>query len=461
MSRERTGFIVVQVWADITYTDQAGQQQKITKQAASGKTKHKLTDAEKQKRKIEHAKRITRETIVELKREGATDCKGTVSTRILARVGHTDDQGKRRDIVRVAASRTEARDKIKEILDDLENRNGKTINAARMTFADLAKHFETHYLTEAEYIDGRKVSGVRSLVPARAAVNALKRHFGKRRLQSLSYGDIRSYRAARLKEPTPADLGRHSRALETDRKAELKVTRTIATVNRELSKLRRMLNIAQREGWIKQNPFAAGESLISLADERKRERILTRDEERKLLDACAGHHHREHLRPILICAIDTGMRRGEILSLRWHDVDFEHGLIRICAFNTKTMKERQVSLTARLASELQTLWEQSPQDRWQRVFGIVSNVKRSFTAARKSAGLLDVRFHDLRHTHATRLVSLHLPLSEVGRVLGHTQPNTTYRYVNANVETARRASAALDAFNSENETTQQAPDVVN
>jgi predicted LPLAT superfamily acyltransferase len=50
---------------------------------------------------------------------------------------------------------------------------------------------------------------------------------------------------------------------------------------------------------------------------------------------------------------------------------------------------------------------------------------------------------------ATRLVGAHVPLSEVGRVLGHTQANTTYRYVSANIETARRAAAALDAFNAE------------
>jgi integrase len=462
MARERRGFIVTQVWAEIVYIDHNGQQRKITKPAtaqASDKTLQNLKDAEKQKRKIEHAKSIIRDTIAELKQSGATDCKGSVNTRILARVGHTDDQGKRRDIIRVASSRTDARDKLKDILDDLEDRDGKTIDAARMTFADLAKHFETHYLKEAEYIEGRKVEGVRSLKPAQAAVNALKQYFGKRRLQSLSYGDIRSYRAARLKEPTRGDLARHKRALEQDRKAELQVTRTIAAVNRELSKLRRMLNIALREGWIKQNPFAAGESLISLADERKRERILTRDEERRLLDACTAH--REHLRPILICAIDSGMRRGEILSLKWRDVDFEDGLICIQAFNTKTMKERQVSMTARLARELETLWEQSPKDERQRVFGIVNNVKRSFTTARNAAGLSDVRFHDLRHTHATRLVGAHIPLSEVGRVLGHTQPSTTYRYVNANVETARRASAALDAFNAENETTLRAPDVLN
>lgn len=75
------------------------------------------------------------------------------------------------------------------------------------------------------------------------------------------------------------------------------------------------------------------------------------------------------------------------------------------------------------------------------VFGITDNVKRSFTAARNAAGLSDVRFHDLRHTAATRLVRGELPLPEVGRILGHTQPKTTYRYVNADASTASRAAA--------------------
>jgi len=107
MARERRGFIMVQVWAAVTYTDRAAQSQKITEQAMSGKTKHRLTDAEKHKRKLKTAKRIIRETIIELKRAGASDCKGSISTRILARVGHTDDQGRRRDIVRVAESLTQ------------------------------------------------------------------------------------------------------------------------------------------------------------------------------------------------------------------------------------------------------------------------------------------------------------------------------------------------------------------
>jgi len=212
--------------------------------------------------------------------------------------------------------------------------------------------------------------------------------------------------------------------------------------------LRRMLNVAQREGWILRSPFAAGDSLISLADENKRERILTREEEVRLLAACETPQ-RAHLKPILICALDTGMRQGEIFSLRWRDVDLENGLLNIQAFHTKTLKERQVAITTRLALELERLKTSAPANEDGLVFGIIDNVKRSFTAARNKAGLKDVRFHDLRHTAATRLVGAHIPLSEVGRVLGHSQANTSYRYVNANVGTAKRAAAALDAFNAE------------
>jgi integrase len=74
--------------------------------------------------------------------------------------------------------------------------------------------------------------------------------------------------------------------------------------------------------------------------------------------------------------------------------------------------------------------------------------------------LHDLRFHDLRHTAATRLAGAHIPLSELGGVLGHSQANTTYRYVNANVETAKRAAAALDALNAETLETVTAPELV-
>jgi integrase len=122
------------------------------------------------------------------------------------------------------------------------------------------------------------------------------------------------------------------------------------------------------------------------------------------------------------------------------------------------MRRRQVAITSRLSSELQTVWGNSTFNPDELVFG-VANVKKAFSKARLLAGLPDLRFHDLRHTHATRLVAGHVPLSEVGRVLGHTQANTTYRYVNANVETARRAAAVLDQFNSK-ESSQELKQVI-
>src|SRR5437762_1424962 len=82
------------------------------------------------------------------------------------------------------------------------------------------------------------------------------------------------------------------------------------TVNRELGVLRRVLNVALANGWIHRSPFTMGKSLISVGDEKPRERILTLEEEARLLAACEGP--RAHLRAILICALDTGMRRGEL-----------------------------------------------------------------------------------------------------------------------------------------------------
>jgi integrase len=401
-----------------------------------------------------------------------------------ARVTYTDPvTGKRSDRQRRAENRAHAKELMQELVSEYDATGGRALEHARKTFVELAVHYEGRYLKPAEYVDGRKVGGLRSLPTVEGQLKVLKSHFGLRPLRSITHGDLRDFRAARLKAPTRGDLARHERALTKDPKVEICVTRSIASVNRELALLRRMMNVAQREGWIMRSPFSVGESLISLADERKRERILTRDEEARLLEACGPREmvytrrgkkvtaqdsgaRREHLRAIIICALDTGMRQGEMLKLRWHDVDLENRIITVQAFNTKTMRQRQVSMTTRLTFELERLYNQSPKQPEGLVFGIRDNVKHGFESVRHAAGLDDLRFHDLRHTAATRLVGAHISLSEVGRVLGHTQANTTYRYVNANVETARRASAALDAFHSaeavkgEGEAV-QAPEMVN
>ncbi|MFY9226873.1 MAG: site-specific integrase, partial [Blastocatellia bacterium] len=209
------------------------------------------------------------------------------------------------------------------------------------------------------------------------------------------------------------------------------------------------LEIAKQQGWIIRNPFNQGDALISIACEQKRERILTKEEETSLLEACLGA--RSHLRPILICALDTGMRQGEIFKLRWRDVNFYSKLITVEALNTKTLKQREIAMTRRLERELLTLYQSSFASLDSLVFGIETNCKKAFNTLRNQVGLKDVRFHDLRHTAATRMIQAGIPLPEVGRILGHTQANTTYRYVNANADTARRVAMALDSFHLEKE----------
>ncbi len=103
------------------------------------------------------------------------------------------------------------------------------------------------------------------------------------------------------------------------------------------------------------------------------------------------------------------MRRGELFSLVWEDVDFENRLITIRAFNTKMMRERRIGMTERLTSELGILYAKN-LDPKALLFGI-SSVKRSFDKVRAKTGLSDLKFHNLRHTLATRLGSRHSPLA--------------------------------------------------
>jgi integrase len=347
-----------------------------------------------------------------------------------ARVTYTDRNGKRKNIQRKVENKSKGDELLKKLVHSIDNDKGATLETEKLTFKDLTEHYKKHYLKEAQYVNGRKVSGLRSIVQVGGYVKVLCEHFGKQKLRTITYEDLLTFRNIRLNTPTHQSE-----------------QRSIATVNREMAYLRRLLNIAERNGWINRNPFKCGDSLIHIADERKRERILTREEEAKLLAQCVGK--RKHLRPIIIAGLDTGCRMGELLKLRFKDINFEDNLITIQAFNTKTMRERQISMTIRLKQELEGLYAVNPNPE-SLVFGVKREVRHGFTSACKDAGINGATFYTLRHTAATRLVSLHIPLAEVGKVLGHTTPNTTYRYyLNPNLETVRRAASALDSFNEE------------
>jgi len=124
-----------------------------------------------------------------------------------ARVIYIDPEtGKTHDLSRRATSYANAIDKRDQLVAEIEATNGRSIGTERMTFADLCDYYEKKYLKEAEYVDGRKVSGLRSLATVKVQLQTLRDHFGSRYLRSLTYGAIRDFRNAR-KKPRPEPTG--------------------------------------------------------------------------------------------------------------------------------------------------------------------------------------------------------------------------------------------------------------
>ncbi|HSE17745.1 MAG TPA: site-specific integrase [Pyrinomonadaceae bacterium] len=348
-----------------------------------------------------------------------------------ARVTARTRNGKRRNIAKRASNKREAKQILKTLLRRIEEKDETTTDNPRLTFNDLAAFYEQKYLKPPEYRHERKISGLRALDRAQRGLTLFKQHFGAMRLSSLRYSDIYHFREKRLN--TQTQYGR---------------PRTIASVNRELVVLRRVLNIAMREGWIARNPFNCGDSLISAADENKRERILSRDEETRLFAAIEAEPKREHLQGVLLLALDCALRRGEIITLKWSDIDLNSRTITVRAFNCKTARSRTVAMTERVYIDLAKRWEQSRKETDVRVFGVRVTVRTSFAKACRAAGVNDFHLHDCRHTAITRMIRAGIPPVEVMRVSGHTTLSCFYRYANLDNDSVFQVARALDASRS-------------
>lgn len=227
---------------------------------------------------------------------------------LYGRVTWTDARGKRHQRKRKALSgtRREARRHIKDMLDELDEQGDeRSIDGANLTFRQLVDHYEKEYAIPAEYDkNGIKKAGLRSYRDVRRKLASLRLHFtGKAR--DISYGDLSAYKRLRLN--TPVAIKR--RVKKGEYKTEYR-PRSIASVNRDLSLLRRLFTIAVQNKWLNRNPFKDGGPLINLAEEQPRERIATKEERDALLAACVGP--RAPLKPFLICAFDTGFRGSEI-----------------------------------------------------------------------------------------------------------------------------------------------------
>jgi integrase len=375
------------------------------------------------------------------------------------RVRYRGEDGKRHAVLRQVESPSHAKRVRTDIAVKFETEGEEAFAHVRTTFEDLAKLYETHYLKPAVFAEDRKISGMRSFEPLKGYLRTLREHFGKRRLRAITVKQLEIYKVARL--ATPVTFKRKPDAERKNPKRKIKKpptpprARSITSVNRELQLLRAMLNVAVDENWLRQSPFSSAKAkgLIDIAAERQRERIVSPDEEAKLLAMCDAHEYRKHLRPFLVCAIDTGMRFAEVRRLTWQQVNFADGMITIISTHTKILRARRIKMTARLQEELEN-WHalgKVPVGSDDLVFGIKSNIKSAWTTIRTALDLLDVRMHDLRHTNATRLERTQkVSLAQLSRWLGHTNIKTTFRYVNQDDAALEEAAGALDVVNEKN-----------
>ncbi|MBA7483465.1 Tyrosine recombinase XerC [subsurface metagenome] len=203
----------------------------------------------------------------------------------------------------------------------------------------------------------------------------------------------------------------------------LKEGNTKSTANRYLALLKKMFSIAIGENYAEENPVKKVK-FFSEKDNLK-ERILTEEEEVKLMETCS-----DALYPILIAALNTGMRKGEILNLRWTQIDLKGRRIRV--EKTKSGKVRHIPINDILLYELRGLKDKNSYVFFNPKTGKpYVDMKTGFKAACRRAGIKGMRFHDLRHTFASRLIEKGADIETVRDLLGHSAITVTQRYTHS------------------------------
>jgi integrase len=283
-----------------------------------------------------------------------------------------------------------------------------------------------------------------------ATAAALAAQFGylyDYRLRDLTSRDFDAFRAKRLK------------SIDKRTKKSIKPS----TINRDLDRIRAALNQAVAWRMIDENPAAKIERCV-VGDDRVR--FLSPDEERRLraaLDqrerrrrgarrrtnawnAARGHEERDewaddeftdYLAPMTLLAMNTGLRRGELLGLRWESISLPGRVLTVTAATAKSQQQRHVQLNSEACAVL-AKWKRDvaarglvfPGPDGQRM----GNIRKAWEALVRSAKIVDFRFHDLRHHFASRLVMSGVDLNTTRELLGHADIDMTTRYAHLSAD---------------------------
>ena len=235
----------------------------------------------------------------------------------------------------------------------------------------------------------------------------LKEHFGGKYLFSITLKDIEKFKLARSNEVAPA------------------------TVNRELATIKTMFSKAVAWGRLQEN---VSRSVKFLKEPTGRLRFLEREEIIKLLANC-----NKKLRPIVILALNTGMRKSEILGLKWHDVDCKRGIITL--LDTKNGEKREVFMNEQVKTALirTPKHPESPYIFCKNDGKPLHDLRKSFFTALEKSGINNFHFHDLRHTFASQLAMSGIDINTIRELMGHKDIRMTLRYSHLSPSYKRRA----------------------
>jgi integrase len=255
--------------------------------------------------------------------------------------------------------------------------------------------------------------------------------------------------------------------VEDFRTRRLAAGKNATTVTRDIAALAGVLSRAVKLGLIPQNVVRSVERVR--IDRTPTVRYLDAAEERRLREALRGRDAKivearrssnrwrkqrgydplpvlknfgDHLTPAVLVSINTGLRRGELLALRWASVELtgQNPRVTIEGSTAKSQQTRHVPLNAEAVEVLKAWREQSTGER---VFDIATGFKSAWTPLMKAAKVTEFRWHDLRHHFASRLVQAGVPLNTVRELLGHASMAMSLRYAHLAPDQKREAVALL------------------
>jgi len=256
-------------------------------------------------------------------------------------------------------------------------------------------------------------------------------------------------------------------------KKRLKAGKSPHTVNRDMVALKAMLSKAVEWNFLEKNPLS--NMRRAKAADNSRVRYLSLDEENRLFNALEkrendGRKARsryngwrlqrhleplpeitenefiDHLQPIVLLALNTGLRRGEIFNLEWSDIDFLHDRLTVKAASAKGAKTRHIPLNATVRTILKRWQKQTsdtglvfPSKKGKRL----DNISSAWHKLVVDAEIEDLTFHDLRHDFATKILKAGADIVTVSKLLGHSDLKMTLRYSHVTDESLTTAVERL------------------